>query len=174
MTFYSLNDIAPACHDESWVAPTAAVIGKVTLAKDASVWWQAVLRGDNEPITVGEGSNVQDFSMLHTDMGFPLTIGRDVTIGHHVTLHGCTIGDGALIGTGATILNGANIGANCLVGAGALVTEGKTFPEGSLIIDAPAKAARQLDQHQIAALRLNALHYVANAKRYRSGLKQLG
>ena len=174
MTLYSLNDIAPDCHDESWVAPTAAVIGRVTLAKDVSVWWQAVIRGDNEPIAVGEGSNVQDFCLLHTDPGFPLTVGRNATVGHHVTLHGCTIGDGALIGIGATVLNGANIGPNCLVGAGALVTEGKSFPEGSLIVGAPAKAIRQMDEQQIASLRLNALHYVANAKRYRSSLKQLG
>lgn len=173
MTLYSLDDVAPDCHADCWVAATADVIGKVALAKDSSVWWQAVLRGDNELIAVGEGSNVQDFSMLHTDPGFPLTLGSHVTIGHHVTLHGCTVGDGALVGIGSTVLNGATIGENCLVGAGALVTEGKTFEPGSLIVGSPAKAIRQLTEQQIAGMRLNALHYVENAKRYRSGLKAL-
>ena len=174
MTLYSLNDIAPDVHAESWVAPNATLIGKVSLAKDASVWWQAVLRGDNEPLIVGERSNIQDFAMLHTDPGIPLTVGRDVTIGHHVTLHSCTIGDGALIGIGATVLNNAQIGPNCLVGAGALVTEGKVFPEGSLIVGSPAKAVRQMEERQIANFRLNAQYYVQNAKRYRNGLKTLG
>jgi len=170
MTLYALDGVRPDCHAESWVAPTADVIGKVALAKDSSVWWQAVLRGDNELIAVGDGSNVQDFSMLHTDPGFPLSIGKNVTIGHHVTLHGCTIGDGALIGIGSTILNGAKIGDNCLVGAGALITEGKVFGPGSLIVGSPAKVIRQLNEQQIAGLQLNALHYVENARRYRSGL----
>ena len=173
MTLYRLNGTAPSCHEESWVAPTACLIGKVSLAKDASVWWQAVLRGDNEPIAVGEGSNVQDFAMLHTDPGFPLTIGRHVTVGHHATLHGCTVEDGALIGIGATVLNGARIGAGCVVGAGALVTEGKSFPEGSLIVGAPARVVRPLSEQQIAGFRMNARHYVANARRYRSGLEPL-
>ena len=173
MTLYSLNGIAPDCHEESWVAPNATLIGKVSLAKNSSVWWQAVLRGDNEWLVVGEGANIQDFAMLHTDPGIPLTVGRDVTIGHHVTLHGCTIGDGALIGIGATILNNAQIGPNCLVGAGALVTEGKAFPEGSLIVGSPAKAVRQMDERQIAGFRRNAEHYVQNAKRARDGLKAL-
>jgi len=173
MTLYSLNGFSPDCHEESWVAPNATLIGKVSLAKDASVWWQAVLRGDNEPLVVGEGSNIQDFAMLHTDPGIPLTVGRDVTIGHHVTLHSCTIGDGALIGIGATVLNNAQIGRNCLVGAGALVTEGKAFPEGSLIVGSPAKAVRQMDEKQIAAIRLNTTYYVRNARRYRDGLKKL-
>ena len=173
MTLYSLNGVAPDCHEESWVAPNATLIGKVSLAKDASVWWQAVLRGDNEPLVVGEGSNIQDFAMLHTDPGIPLTVGRDVTIGHHVTLHSCIIGDGALIGIGATVLNNAQIGRNCLVCAGALVTEGKAFPEGSLIVGSPAKAVRQMSEQQIAAIRLNTTYYVQNAKRYRDGLKAL-
>lgn len=174
MTVYALKGVEPDCHEDSWVAPTADVIGKVALAKNSSVWWQAVLRGDNELISVGEGSNVQDFSMLHTDPGFPLTIGADVTIGHHVTLHGCTIGDGALIGISATILNGAKIGKNCLVGAGALITEGKEIPDGSLVVGAPGKIARQLDEHQRAGLKLNALHYVEKARRYRSELTVIG
>lgn len=173
MTLYSLNGIAPDCHEESWVAPNATLIGRLSLAKDASVWWQAVLRGDNEPLTVGEGTNIQDFAMLHTDIGFPVVVGKEVTVGHHVTLHGCTIGDRALIGIGATVLNGATIGPNCLVGAGALVTEGKSFPEGSLIVGAPAKAVRQLDDTQIDGLRLSAQYYMANARRYRDGLKAL-
>ncbi|MCY3828247.1 MAG: gamma carbonic anhydrase family protein [Rhodospirillaceae bacterium] len=174
MTLYSLDGITPDCRDALWIAPDASLIGRVSLAKDSSVWWQAVLRGDNEPISVGEGSNVQDFAMLHTDIGFPLDIGREVTVGHHVTLHGCTIGDRALIGIGATVLNGATIGPNCLVGAGALVTEGKSFPEGSLIVGAPAKAVRQLDAHQIDGLRLSAQYYIENARRYRGGLKEAG
>ena len=173
MTLYSLDGFAPDCHEDSWVAPNATLIGKVSLAKDASVWWQAVLRGDNELLTVGEGSNIQDFAMLHTDPGIPLTVGRDVTIGHHVALHSCIIGDGALIGIGATVLNNAQIGPNCLVGAGALVTEGKAFPEGSLIVGSPAKAVRQMDERQIAGFRLNAQYYVKNARRYRDGLKPL-
>ena len=173
MTLYSLNGFSPDCHEDSWVAPNATLIGKVSLAKDASVWWQAVLRGDNEPLVVGEGSNIQDFAMLHTDPGIPLTVGRDVTIGHHVTLHSCTIGDGSLIGIGATVLNNAEIGPNCLVGAGALVTEGKAFPEGSLIVGSPAKAVRRMDEKQIAAIRLNTTYYVQNARRYRDRLKKL-
>ena len=173
MTLYSLNGFSPDCHEDSWVAPNATLIGKVFLAKDASVWWQAVLRGDNEPLVVGEGSNIQDFAMLHTDPGIPLTVGRDVTIGHHVTLHSCTIGDGSLIGIGATVLNNAEIGPNCLVGAGALVTEGKAFPEGSLIVGSPAKAVRRMDEKQIAAIRLNTTYYVQNARRYRDRLKKL-
>jgi len=170
MTLYALGGVTPDCAGGSWVAPTADVIGKVALAKDASIWWQAVLRGDNELISVGEGSNVQDFSMLHTDPGFPLTIGAHVTIGHHVTLHGCTIGDGSLIGIGATILNGTKIGKNCLVGAGALLTEGKDIPDGSLVVGAPGKVIRQLADQQIAGLKLNALHYVENARRYAADL----
>ncbi|MDE0147098.1 MAG: gamma carbonic anhydrase family protein [Rhodospirillaceae bacterium] len=173
MTLYSLNGFSPDCHEYSWVAPNATLIGKVVLGRDASVWWQAVLRGDNEPLVVGEGSNIQDFAMLHTDPGIPLTVGRDVTIGHHVTLHSCTIGDGSLIGIGATVLNNAEIGPNCLVGAGALVTEGKAFPEGSLIVGSPAKVVRRMDEKQIAAIRLNTTYYVQNARRYRDRLKKL-
>ncbi len=173
MTLYALNDVRPDCHPESWVAPTADVIGNVSLGRESSVWWQAVLRGDNELIAVGAGSNVQDFSMLHTDPGFPLSIGKNVTIGHHVTLHGCAIGDGALIGIGSTILNGAQISENCLVGAGALITEGKTFEPASLIVGAPAKAVRTLTEQQINGMRANASHYIENARRYRSGLTTL-
>jgi carbonic anhydrase/acetyltransferase-like protein (isoleucine patch superfamily) len=154
-----------------WVAPSAAVIGRVRLNRDSSVWFGAVLRGDNEWIEIGERSQVQDNATLHTDMGFPLTIGTDCVIGHNVILHGCTIGDRALIGMGAIVLNGARIGAGCLVGAGALVTEGKVFPEKSLIVGAPARAIRTLDDAAAAAIAAGADFYVRNYKRYASGMK---
>ena len=157
--------------DEYWIAPGATVLGDVELKKNASVWFGAVLRGDNEPIVVGENSNIQDGSVLHTDPGVPLTIGRDVTIGHQAMLHGCTIGDNSLIGMGAIILNGARIGGNSLVGAGALVTEGKEFPDNSLIVGSPARAVRSLDGKAVEMLRSSARHYVENARRFRLGLK---
>jgi carbonic anhydrase/acetyltransferase-like protein (isoleucine patch superfamily) len=157
-----------------WVAPSAAVIGRVRLNRDSSVWFGAVLRGDNEWIEIGERSQVQDNATLHTDMGFPLTIGTDCVIGHNVILHGCTIGDRALIGMGAIVLNGARIGARCLVGAGALVTEGKVFPEKSLIVGAPARAIRTLDDAAAAAIAAGADFYVRNYKRYASGMKPVG
>ena len=157
-----------------WVAPSAAVIGRVRLNRDSSVWFGAVLRGDNEWIEIGERSQVQDNATLHTDMGFPLTIGTDCVIGHNVILHGCTIGDRALIGMGAIVLNGARIGAGCLVGAGALVTEGKVFPEKSLIVGAPARAIRTLDNAAAAAIAAGADFYVRNYKRYASGMKPVG
>jgi carbonic anhydrase/acetyltransferase-like protein (isoleucine patch superfamily) len=157
-----------------WVAPSAAVIGRVRLNRDSSVWFGAVLRGDNEWIEIGERSQVQDNATLHTDMGFPLTIGTDCVIGHNVILHGCTIGDRALIGMGAIVLNGARIGAGCLVGAGALVTEGKVFPEKSLIVGAPARAICTLDDAAAAAIAAGADFYVRNYKRYASGMKPVG
>jgi carbonic anhydrase/acetyltransferase-like protein (isoleucine patch superfamily) len=157
-----------------WVAPSAAVIGRVRLNRDSSVWFGAVLRGDNEWIEIGERSQVQDNATLHTDMGFPLTIGTDCVIGHNVILHGCTIGDRALIGMGAIVLNRARIGAGCLVGAGALVTEGKVFPEKSLIVGAPARAIRTLDDAAAAAIAAGADFYVRNYKRYASGMKPVG
>jgi carbonic anhydrase/acetyltransferase-like protein (isoleucine patch superfamily) len=159
--------------DEYWIAPTAAVMGRVVLKKNASVWWGAVLRGDNAVIEVGENSNVQDGSVLHTDMDAPLTIGPNVTVGHMVMLHGCTIGDGTLVGIGAVVLNGAKIGRNCLVGAGALVTEGKEFPDNSMIVGAPAKAIKELTPEQAARMRHAAEHYVENSARYRKGLKKI-
>ena len=172
---YSLDGITPESADgEFWIAPTAVLIGRVRLETDASVWWGAVLRGDNEPITVGRGSNVQDNCVLHTDPGFPLTIGPDVTVGHHAILHGCTVGAGTLIGMGATVLNGARIGAGCIVGANALVTENKEFPANSLIVGAPAKAVRTLDGAAAEKLRASALHYVANWRRFAAGLKRIG
>ena len=173
MAIYQLGDDAPRIADGAWVADSAQVIGRVALAADASVWFGAVLRGDNEWITLGARSNVQEASVLHTDIGFPMTIGNDVTIGHQVMLHGCTIGDGALIGIQAVVLNGAKIGRNCLVGAGSVVTEGKEFPDGALIVGSPAKVVRMLDAAQIARMRSGAAHYVGNARRFSQQLKKL-
>ncbi|NLH80340.1 MAG: gamma carbonic anhydrase family protein [Phyllobacteriaceae bacterium] len=175
MTMWKIDDIAPELPGDgsAWVAPTAALIGRVRLLPGASVWFGAVLRGDNEWIEVGEGSNVQDLSMLHTDIGFPLVIGPDCTIGHKVTLHGCTIGANTLIGMGATILNGARIGAESLVGAGAVVTEGKDYPDRSLIVGAPAKVIRVLDDAAVARLKKSAEGYVRNAARYAAGLEPI-
>jgi carbonic anhydrase/acetyltransferase-like protein (isoleucine patch superfamily) len=174
MAIYELDGICPQVAESAWVAENAQVIGDVQLAPGSSVWFGATLRGDTEPIVVGEGSNIQDGSVLHADRNLPLTIGRHVTVGHQVILHGCTIGDESLIGIGAIVLNGAKIGKNCLVGAGALVTEGKEFPDGSMIIGSPAKAMRQLTPEQIEGLRRSALHYMENAERYRQGLKKVG
>ncbi len=171
---YALGDLVPEIAEEgTWIADSAAVIGKVRLAAHSSVWFGAVLRGDNEWIEVGERSNVQDGAILHTDPGKPLTIGRNVTIGHRAMLHGCTIGDNSLIGIGSTVLNGAVIPEHCVVGAHALVTEGKTFEPGSLIIGAPAKAVRSLDEAAIAMIARSADVYVANAERFRKGLALL-
>lgn len=175
MTFYALDGLSPlrpaGFH---FVAETATVIGNVELLEDSSIWFGAVLRGDNERITIGAHSNVQDLSVLHTDPGFPLTIGTGCTIGHRAILHGCTIGDNSLVGMGATILNGAQIGKNCLIGAGALITEGKVIPDGSLVIGAPGKVARELDADAIARLKKSAAHYVANARRFAAGLRPVG
>ena len=174
MALYQLDDHSPQLADGAWVADSAQVIGNVELGEGASVWFGAILRGDTELLKIGRGSNVQDGSVLHADIGFPVTLGENVTVGHQVMLHGCTVGDGSLIGIQAVVLNGARIGRHCLVGAGALVTEGKEFPDGSMIIGSPAKAVRQLTPEQIAGLRRSAEHYVANAKRYAGGLKKLG
>ena len=174
MSLFQLDDIAPQVHPSAFVADTARVIGRVTLAEDSSVWFGAVLRGDTDPITVGRGSNIQDGSVLHADIGVPLTIGEYVTVGHQVMLHGCTIGDESLIGIGAIVLNGARIGRHCLVGAGALVTEGKVFPDGSLILGSPAKVVRPLTPQEIEGLRQSAQHYIENARRFRHGLRPLG
>ena len=157
--------------DAYWVAPTAVLIGRIVLKRNASVWFGAVLRGDNEPIIVGENSNVQDGSVLHTDMGAPLTIGKDVTIGHQVMLHGCTIGDTSLIGIKATVLNHATIPSFCLVGAHSLVTERKIFEEGSLVTGAPARAMRKLEVQQRQMIQFSAHHYVDNWKRYKRDMK---
>lgn len=174
MPLYKLGDLGPTLpHGFTWVADTAAVIGHVVLEDDVGIWFGSVLRGDTEPITVGRGSNIQESCMLHTDAGFPLTIGKGCTIGHHAILHGCTIGDNSLVGMGATVLNGARIGNNCLVGAGALVTEGKEIPDNSLVVGAPAKPVRQLDEQAIAMLKMSAHHYVENARRFANELVRI-
>jgi carbonic anhydrase/acetyltransferase-like protein (isoleucine patch superfamily) len=176
MPIYALDGASPVlpAADRYWVAPNASVIGKATLAEDCSVWFGAVLRGDNERITLGARSNIQEHAMLHTDMGFPLEIGEDCTIGHNAILHGCVIGAGSLVGMGAIVLNGARIGVGCLVGAGALVTEGKVFPDHSLIVGSPAKAIRALDDDAVARLRWAAAHYVENWRRFAKGMVALG
>ena len=168
---YSLDGIAPSLHPDTWVAPDANVIGRVVLQAGASVWFGATLRGDIEEIRVGAGSNVQDNSVLHTDAGFPLSVGENCTIGHQVMLHGCTVGDGSLIGMGATVLNGARIGRGCLIGAGALITEGKEIPDGSLVMGAPGRVVRLLDAVAQAKLIQSALGYSANMRRFRAGLR---
>jgi carbonic anhydrase/acetyltransferase-like protein (isoleucine patch superfamily) len=175
MPVYALGAATPEFEDEAsvWIAPDATLIGSITIGREVGVWFSSVIRGDNERITIGAGSNVQEHTVMHTDIGFPLTIGEGCTIGHRAILHGCTIGNNSLIGMGAIILNGARIGSNCLVGAGALVTEGKSFPDGSLIVGAPAKAVRSLDENAIATLRWSAAHYVENARRFRAKLKPL-
>ncbi|WP_299030504.1 gamma carbonic anhydrase family protein [uncultured Sulfitobacter sp.] len=171
MTIYALADITPQIDPTAWVAPDANVIGNVTLAQNSSVWFGCTLRGDNELISVGAGSNVQENSVFHTDPGCPLTIGENCTIGHKVMLHGCTIGDNSLIGMGATVLNGAKIGKNCLIGAGALITENKVIPDGSLVMGAPGKVVRTLDDKAIEGLRMSAIHYQQNAARFAADLK---
>jgi carbonic anhydrase/acetyltransferase-like protein (isoleucine patch superfamily) len=175
MTAYELDGIGPTFppDGEYWVAPGATLIGRVVLERNASVWFGAVLRGDNEPIVVGENSNVQDNSVLHADMGQPLTIGADVTVGHKVMLHGCTIGDGSLIGIGSIILNGARIGRQCVIGANSLIAEGKEIPDRSLVMGSPGRVVRTLEPAQAEAIAAGALHYVANWKRYRAGLAPL-
>src|SRR3984957_19705370 len=175
MTAYRLGDREPTFPPggEYWVAPNAVVAGHVVLKKNASVWFGAVLRGDNEPIIVGENSNIQDNSVLHTDVGSPLIIGDNVTVGHMVMLHGCMVGDGTLIGIGSIVLNGAKIGRNCLVGAGALITEGKQFPDGTMILGAPAKVVRELSPEQAARMGMGALGYVQNWRRFKAGLSAI-
>ena len=175
MPIYALDGISPELppDGEHWIAPDAHVIGRVRLGRDVGLWFGSVLRGDNELIDIGEGSNVQEGAMLHTDPTFPLTVGPGCTIGHHAILHGCTIGAGTLVGMGATILNGARIGASCLVGANALVTERKVFPDRTLIAGSPARIVRELDDEAVAALRAGAANYVGNWRRYAAGLKRL-
>jgi carbonic anhydrase/acetyltransferase-like protein (isoleucine patch superfamily) len=176
MSLYSLDGISPELPPDGrfFVAPDANLIGRVRLREDANIWFGATLRGDNEWIDVGARSNVQDLSVLHTDMGCPLTIGPDVTIGHAVILHGCTIGEGSLIGMGATIMNNARIGRFCIVGANALVPENKEFPDYSLIVGAPAKLVKQIDPSATERLLKSARHYVENGRRYAAGLKPVG
>ncbi len=168
---WELDGQAPLLADDVWVAPDAQLIGKVTMAAGSSAWFGAVLRGDNEPITVGENSNLQEQVVCHTDPGYPVVIGADVTVGHKAMIHGCEIGDGSLIGMSATILNGARIGKGCLIGAGALVTEGKEIPDGSLVVGSPGKVLRVLDAAAREKLIDSARRYRANAARFRAGLK---
>ena len=165
------DDRITTAGDAYWIAPTAVVIGKVKLERNASVWWNAVLRGDNELITLGENSNIQDGCVLHTDPGYPLTIGRDVTVGHMAMLHGCVISANSLIGIGAVILNGARIGANCVIGAKALIPEGKEIPDNSLVMGAPGRIKREVGEEHIAMIRHAAEHYVANWQRYKRDLR---
>ena len=168
-----LHEERPNIASSCFVAPNATLIGKVRLARDASVWFGAVLRGDTEPIDIGEGSNVQDQAVLHTDPGFPLKVGEGVTIGHLAMLHGCVIENHALVGIGAVVLNGARIGRESLVGAGALVTEGKVIPPRSLVVGSPARVIRTLSDAQVEGLKMNAAHYVQNGKRYLAGLTEI-
>ena len=173
MAIYQLDSQTPEVAESAWVADSAQVMGAVKIAADASVWFGCTIRGDTETIEIGEGSNIQDGSVMHADHGKPLKVGKNVTIGHMVMLHGCTIGDESLIGIGAVVLNGARIGKNCLVGAGSLVTEGKEFPDGSMIMGSPAKVVRELSPEQIQGLRMSAKHYIENAHRFQSGLKKI-
>ncbi len=173
MAIYELDGIKPRISDTAWVADSAQVMGNVELADDSSVWFGVVIRGDTEIIRIGRGANIQDLSVLHADVGMPLTVGEDVTVGHRVMLHGCTIGDGSLIGIGAVVLNGAKIGSNCIVGAGSLVTEGKEFADGSMIMGSPARVVRQLTAEKIDGLRSGAQGYVENARRFQKGLHRI-
>ncbi len=173
MAVYQLEQNIPEIADSAYVADSAVVVGKVKLEEHASVWFNVAIRGDNELITIGENSNVQEGAVLHTDVGYPMLIGKNVTIGHQAMLHGCTIGDGALIGIQAVVLNGAKIGKNSLVGAGALVTEGKEFPDNSLIIGSPAKAVRTLSEEDIARMQAGTAGYVERAQLFKSSLKRI-
>ena len=173
MAIYQLDEHMPHIDNSAWIAESADVMGAVSLAAHTSVWFNAVIRGDTETITIGEGSNVQDLAVIHADNGMPVVVGKHVTVGHKVMLHGCTIGDESLIGIGAIVLNGVRIGKNCLVGAGSLVTEGKEFPDGSMILGSPAKVVRQLTPEQIEGLRASARHYIHNTQRYQAGLKKI-
>lgn len=175
MAVYNLGGVTPELpnEDEYWIAPSAAVIGRVILKKNASVWFGATLRGDNDPITIGENSNVQDNSVCHTDHGSPLLIGDNVTVGHMVMLHGCAIGDNSLVGIGSIVLNGARIGKNCLIGANCLITEGKEIPDNSLVMGAPGKVVREVSDEQARMLQAGSLHYVENWKRFRRELRSL-
>jgi carbonic anhydrase/acetyltransferase-like protein (isoleucine patch superfamily) len=174
MPVYRLDNIEPSIASGGWISPDAHIVGDVRLGEQVGVWFGAVLRGDNEPLTVGDRTNIQEHCVLHTDPGFPVVIGQGCTIGHRVIVHGAQIGDGTLIGMGSTLLNGSKIGASCLVGANSLITEGKTFPDHSLIVGSPAKVVRTLDEETVHALRKSAEIYVAKIGRYTSGLTRIG
>lgn len=174
MTLYALDGVAPKLPKGfHWVAPTATVIGNVTIGEDVGIWFGAAIRGDNEPIIISAQTNIQENAVLHTDPGFPINIGSGCTIGHKAMLHGCSIGQNTLIGMGATVLNGAKIGNNCLIGAGALISEGKNIPDNSLVVGMPGKIIKTLNEEAVQGLKASALHYVQNAIRFASGLKQL-
>ncbi|HZX30381.1 MAG TPA: gamma carbonic anhydrase family protein [Rhodocyclaceae bacterium] len=173
MAIFTLGDKKPQLGKDAWIAPNATVIGDVRLADKVSIWWNAVLRGDNDPITIGAGTNIQDGSVLHTDEGVPMNIGADVTVGHLVMLHGCTVGDGSLIGIGSVILNRAVIGKHSIVGANTLIPEGKVFPDRVLIVGSPGKVVRELTDEEVAKLKKSAEHYVGNAGRYRDNLQEI-
>lgn len=173
MTLYALDGHRPQVAEDTWIAPDANVIGRVTLEAGVSVWFGCTIRADHDDVRIEAGSNVQENCVLHIDAGFPLSVGPGCTIGHKVMLHGCTIGENTLIGMGATVLNGARIGNNCLIGAGTLVTEGKEIPDGSLVMGAPGKVVRQLDQKAIESLRLSALHYQENMRLFREKLVEV-
>jgi carbonic anhydrase/acetyltransferase-like protein (isoleucine patch superfamily) len=170
---YALDGIRPQISETAWVAPGCHVIGRVTLGADVSVWFGAVLRGDNEWITVGEGSNLQEHCVMHTDPGYPLSVGRNCTIGHRALLHGCTIGDNVLVGMGATVMNGAVIGDNCLIGAGALIPECMVIPAGSLVMGMPGKVVRALDAPHVAGLTASAQNYQEKARRFQASMKEV-
>jgi carbonic anhydrase/acetyltransferase-like protein (isoleucine patch superfamily) len=174
MAIFTLGDRKPVLGRDAWVAPNATVIGDVILGDQASIWWNAVVRGDNDTITIGAGSNIQDGSVLHADEGVPLTLGDRVTVGHLVMLHGCTIGEESLIGIKSVILNRAVIGRHCIIGANSLIPEGKVIPDRSLVMGSPGKVVRQLSDEEVAKLRLAAQGYVDNARRYRAELKPAG
>ncbi len=169
---YSLGNDRVEMADDAWIADSAAVVGKVRLEAGANVWFGAVLRGDNELILIGEHSNVQDGAVMHTDIGYPLTLGKGVTVGHNAMLHGCTVGDYSLVGINAVVLNGAKIGKHCIIGANTLVVEGKDIPDGSLVVGSPGKVVRELSEEQKKMLEASAAHYVHNAQRYQRDLKR--
>lgn len=175
MTLYALEGISPTlpANRQYWVAPNATVIGKVTLGEDVSIWFGAVLRGDNEPIILGDRTNIQEHVMIHTDPKYPCTVGSDCTVGHRAILHGCTIGTGSLVGMGAMVLNGAKVGDNCLIGAGALVSEGKEIPDNSLVMGMPGKVVRDVSDEQIAIIKRGVAGYAAKWKRFQSGLTEV-
>jgi carbonic anhydrase/acetyltransferase-like protein (isoleucine patch superfamily) len=175
MPIYALDGIEPEMPRDGsyWIAPTAVLIGRVRLLKNASVWFGAVLRGDNDWITVGENSNIQDNSVCHTDPGQPVTLGSNVTVGHRVILHSTTVGDNSLVGMGSTLLNGSKIGSNCLIGANSLIAEGKEFPDGSLILGSPARIMRSLDERQTMLLKMSSAVYVENYRRFLGGLSRI-
>lgn len=176
MATYELDGVSPTLPEDGsfWIAGSAEVMGNVILRRNASVWYGCVLRGDNDPITIGENTNIQDLSVIHTDIGAPVTIGANVTVGHRVILHGCEIGDDTLIGMGSTILNRVKIGRNCIIGANTLISEGKEIPDNSLVMGAPGKVVKEVSPQQAQMIRMSALHYVENWQKHAAGMKKIG